>query len=80
MCSSCMHILSLCFFLRCFVFLLFCLASAERQRIAKEVASVLKLSVEIDTSLSERLVQFSRDIFAQKIKKGFHGHRFSFYF
>lgn len=30
-------------------------ASAERQRIAKEVASVLKLSVEIDTSLSESL-------------------------
>ncbi|KAK7303536.1 hypothetical protein RJT34_14443 [Clitoria ternatea] len=30
-------------------------ASAERQRLAKEVASVLKLSVEIDTSLSESL-------------------------
>ncbi|XP_004486444.1 CBBY-like protein [Cicer arietinum] len=30
-------------------------ASAERQRLAKEVASMLKLSVEIDTSLSESL-------------------------
>jgi len=29
---------------------------------------VLKLSVEIDTSLSERLVQFSRVIFAPKKK------------
>mgnify|MGYP004711288717 CR=1 FL=1 len=32
-------------------------ASAEKQRIAKEVASMLKLSVDIDTSSSERLVQ-----------------------
>ncbi|KAE9599166.1 putative HAD-like domain-containing protein [Lupinus albus] len=30
-------------------------ASAERQRLAKEVASMLKLSVDIDTSLSESL-------------------------
>lgn len=29
-------------------------ASAEKQRIAEEVASVLKLSVELDSSLSER--------------------------
>nr|KYP41044.1 Protein cbbY, chromosomal [Cajanus cajan] len=31
--------------------------SAERQRLAKEVASMLKLSVEIDTSSSERLAK-----------------------
>lgn len=33
-------------------------ASAEKQRIAEEVASMLKLSVDIDTSSPERLVLF----------------------
>ena len=32
--------------------------SAEKQRIAEEVASMLKLSVDIDTSPSERLACF----------------------
>lgn len=39
-------------------FLLSVPVSAEKQRIAKKVASVLKLSVEIDTSSSERLVRY----------------------
>jgi hypothetical protein len=56
---------SLCCLMWCFVFLPFCLAAAERQRLAKEVATALKLSVAIDTSLSERLVHFTRLIFAQ---------------
>lgn len=33
--------------------------SAEKQRIAEEVASMLKLNVDIDTTSSERLVSFS---------------------
>lgn len=32
--------------------------SAQKQKIAEEVASVLKLSVDIDTSSSERLIHF----------------------
>jgi len=43
----------------------FLLVSAERQKLAKEVASMLKLSVEIDTSSSERLVHLSPVIFTE---------------
>lgn len=32
--------------------------SAEKQRIAEEVASMLKLSIDLDTSSPERLVSF----------------------
>lgn len=39
--------------------MIFGTASAEKQRIAEEVASMLKLSVDIDTSSSERLVSLS---------------------
>lgn len=34
-------------------------ASAEKQKVAEQVASVLKLSVDIDTSSSERLAFFT---------------------
>lgn len=40
------------------IFFLYGPASAEKQRIAEEVASMLKLSVDIDTSSPERLVLF----------------------
>ncbi|CAK9182104.1 unnamed protein product [Ilex paraguariensis] len=36
-------------------------ASAEKQRIAEEVAAILKLSVEIDTSSSERFLRRERE-------------------
>lgn len=49
--------------LRGFSFLPLWLAAAERQRLAKEVASVLKLSVEIDTS--KRLVHLPPLYFAK---------------
>jgi len=54
-----------CSLLRDFPLLPFLLVSAERQRLAKEVASMLKLSVEIDTNSSERLVHLSPVIFTK---------------
>ena len=58
-----------CSLLRGFPLLPFLPVSAEKQRLAKEVASMLKLSVEIDTGSSERLVHLSPVIFTKtKIK------------
>lgn len=69
MCPPCKHLQCTMIFAKGFPLLPFLPVSAEKQRLAKEVASMLKLSVEIDTGSSERLVYLSPVIFTKtKIK------------
>ncbi|KAH1208875.1 hypothetical protein GmHk_15G043553 [Glycine max] len=57
MCPPCKHLQCTMIFAKGFPLLPFLPVSAEKQRLAKEVASMLKLSVEIDTSSSESLAK-----------------------